>query len=428
MGAKVASEAATVVRAFELPVRDVECADGRDGWALLRECWRQAACLSNWGVRQLLHADVVRDPSMERLPRMPRIDGPKHKGLYGLATDTLGLKAGWWAGACISASTILRGVERKYAQDRLEVVWHQRKAPCTYRDPAPWPIHASSWRVAALDSSKRPYVVAALPGGLVTLRLKNGPDFRRQMALFREVVDGARPRRQLVVYQRGTGATRRVMCKMVADIEVRDRPGQRCLVLLTDPHAFWVAELDGRRAWVLNADHVRCAVARHLRHLCRLQRLGEDAKAGRRLGNNLAADMLPAVEAACQRDRDRLASFTHEAAAHLTGFAVRQGVGEVFYLDRDRGFLPSFPWHALRGKLEQKLQLSGIDFYSESGAATVAAPVEGEGPDDGPGSDRPWEDYRCTRQIDSRVTALRNLLAGQKRRTSHPAVSAPCAI
>ena len=430
---KVIIEQETVVRAFELPIHGVD-AGGRDGWALLRECWEQSTALANWGVTQLLSADVMRLPDMAKLPARPQIKGPAHKGLYGLATDTLGLKTGFWAGACISASTILRDVERKYVQDRYAVLWLRNKAPCTYRYPYPWPVHAQSWIGAGYDDAGKPWVRVALPGGHVMLRLRGGPEFGRQLGLFRQVVSGELPKLQLVIRQQGTslGCHRptigkrepvRVMVKMVARLPKPPAKEGRTLVLLTDPASFWVAEIDNRQAWVLNNDYMRRGLAAHAEHQRRLQRMSEDAKSERRLGSNRTRQIQARLDRLCDKHHDRMQSWTHEAAAHLVKFCERQGVAEVLYLDRDKGFMPKFPWHQLLSKLVDKATMAGINVYTESGMGRLPESEDGDGGIDlaTKEGDEKW--LRITRL---REWAAGKVLTARKRSASHPQVSVPC--
>lgn len=429
----------TVVRAFELPVQAVE-AGGRDGWALLRECWSRATDLANWSALQLLRADQTRLAGMEKLPPAPRLSGKRLKGLYGLASETFGFtKPGsWWSGACISASSIVREVERKYLSERGNVLWRRCQAPVTYSYPHPWPVHSQAWKVATFEGGK-PVVVACLPGGIVKFRLRGGPEFGRQLGLFRQVAGGSLPKLQLVVRQQGAsnschrptvwdgGRERRVMVKMVARLPVKERPGDRCLVLSTDPSAFWVAELDGRPAWVLNADHVRFGLAAHEAHLVRLQRLSQDCKAERRLCSNRDVYVARRLEKLCVKHARRMSSWLHESAAHLAGFACRSRVGEVFYLNRGRGFLPKFPWRRLHDLLADKLRAAGVSFFSESSAGAVPE-TEGGSRSEGPAefdlkSEGREEDDRWIRVTKLRENAGRKVVASLRRSGSSPAVS-----
>jgi hypothetical protein len=438
----------TVVRAFELPVHRVE-AEGRDGWVLIRECWRQATDLANWGVQTLLRADCVRLPGMDKLPPPPRVNGKRLKGLYGKASEDFDFKGqrgpSFWAGACISASSILKAVEDKYVAERLNVLWHRRQAPANYRYPHPWPVHSQAWKDAGFDAGGRPYVTCALPGGTATLRLRGGPEFGRQLSLFRQVVDGNLPKLQLVIRQQGAslschrptmkdrGCACRVLVKIVARLPVTHRQGGRCLVLLTDPNSLWVAELDGRPAWVLNADHVRRAFNWLASWESRRQRLAQDRKAERRLKVGRLDQLNREGERCREKHRKRLHSWLHETAAHLAGFADRQKVGEVFYLDRDRGFMPAFPWSQLHALLADKIKALGINFYSESGAEGRTVPADEPEPDKGKGGAMcPTPDLQPSQEDDKwlRVTRLREmaarkLLAARRRSGSHRVVSTP---
>lgn len=372
----------TVIRAFELPLQGCMA----ETWPLLRECWRHSTELANWCVFELARADGP------LLDKHPGVKGRKLKGLYGLASETFKMKTGWWAGACISASTICRDVESAYRRERNKVVRLHKQSLRTYRYPYPWPVHASGWKAAGLDESGKPWIDVALPGGTVRLHLRGGPEFGRQLTLFRCVVKGDLPRLALSIREQpcstgchrphgaekaaGGGQSRpmRVMVKMVARLPVLEKPGDRVLTLCTDPRAFWVAELDGRQAWVLNADHVKRAQDWINAHEDMLDRLSQDTKAERRLRTGRLRQLQEARQKRVQKHHDRVASWLHEITAHVVGFAVRQRVGAVVYHDRDRGFISRFPWARLKGLLADKLKAAGITLH--------AATDEGEGGSD----------------------------------------------
>lgn len=432
----------TVTRAFELPLHSLDD-DLRD---LLRACWRQSADLANWCVRALVRHDVNPTPAQRapgcKLPPMPT--WPKG-GLYRLASREFGLMSpgSFWAGAAGSFSSVTKTVEDYWRQHRWEILWRGTEQPPCW-ESYPFPVRGQEWTGTGYDDDGKPWVEVNLPSGTprkpirARLRLRSGPEFGRQLALFRQVVEGSLPRKQLIIRAqrcseschrpllRIGGEPHRVLVKMVADLPRREKPGGRTLTLITDPGAFWVAELDGRPAWVLNADHVRRGLARHAEHLRVLQRMGQDAKAERRLGSNRAAHQQARLKALCHKDRNRLASWTHETAAHLVGFAVRQGVGEVLYLDRDRGFCPRFPWFELHTKLSAKLDAAGIDFYSES--SLVRQSNDALNPTDAvevADIQPTTEDEKWARIARLREMATGRLVRARKRPGSHPAVSAP---
>jgi hypothetical protein len=432
------SDEATVVRAFELPLQHAP----KETWPLIRECWQQSTQLANWCVTQLLRADVVRTPGMDKLPKFADVD--LYALMFGRKAEKRGRKdkdkvlpvvasafAGteFWAGAALSAVSIMRQVKEKYLQERLAVIWQRSKSPCTYRFPHPWPVHAQGWKAAWLDTSGKPCVRLTLPGGQVEMRLRGGAEFGRQMGLFRQIVSGELPRLQLVIRQQGCslGCHRptmpgrepaRVMVKMVARLPVRPSPGGRTLTLCTDESAFWVAELDGQPAWVLNADHVRRACDWLAIHETRRQRLAQDRKAERRL-NPGADSWRRSLERCCDKHARRMNSWLHETAAHLTGYAVRQKVGLVLYRDQQKGFAPLFPWHKLKTLLVDKLRAAGIVCQcgsDESPDPTVLA-LEPE----------LMEDEACLSSISHNAKAGKRLFRAARRSGPHPAVSTPSA-
>lgn len=428
----------TIIRALELPLHGVESptATPEQIWTCLRRSWLETADLANWCLRQLLARDVVRLPGMERLPPQPRW---QKGGLYALATKTLRLadSGSYWAGQSGSVAAIVKEVSDHWAQKRFAVLWLGKESPPVWRRPAPFPIRGQEWTGAGFDEGGRPWIEVNLPSGeyrkpiKARLRLRGGREFGRQLALFRQIVEGSLPRKQLVIFPRPASNSchrkrlggDRVMVKMVACLPRPERRDGRTLVLLTDPAAFWVAELDGRQAWVLNNDHYKSLVF-HQQHLTRVQRLGQDRKAERRLGGH--TDYIQdRLELACRKHANRMSSWLHESAAHLAGFASRQGVGEVLHLDREKGFLPSFPWHRLHGLLADKLAALGIAFYSESSLR-----LSGEMAPDELGSVeadiRPTEeDDKWARIAQLREQATGKLVQAKRRKGSHPAVSAP---
>lgn len=420
----------TIIRAFELPLQRIQWDMAKransgpmpeewDGWKLLRDCWKHSVWLANWCVQQL----QLHDAGKLKL-------GDGFLYTYGF-TEGNYPHVDFWKNAKGEASAVIRSVMQKYKQEKKEVSSLAR-IHSSYRS-FPFPIRSQAWKEAGIDCGGKPWVRISLPGAGVFLRLRGGPEFARQMALFREVVKGERPRLQMQLVERrkngdshrpATKDGSRVMVKMVAKFEEREKPGGRPLVLVTDPQAFLIAELDGRQAWVLNADHCRRLVNGHAEHLSRLQRLSQDCKAERRLHSNRAKGIAERMESLCHKHHNRMASLTHEVAAHVVGFAQRNQCGEIFYLDRDRGFVSKFPWAELHGKIAQKCEMAGITLFSESGAGIVAVLAEENGTVDVE-STTTKEDDRWHRITKLREKAGRKLLTARRRSGSSKAVSAP---
>lgn len=403
--------AKTVIRAFELPLHRPP----GHVWPIINEGWKKTVELANWSVEQLRRLDEDAIDEHGKLRKLGEVDlyaraFGREKPRSGRKDVTKVLparKAGFRGreffagGGMREAAGVIRDVEAEYRGDRFEVHVRRSKSFRQYRE-YPWTLNGQSVQDVWLDGNGRPWARLTLPGGQVELQMRNGRDFVPQMVRFHDLVrrkgDGL-PFKEVVIREKRC-RDGYAMIKFVCEVPVQERPastrGQRPLVLTTSPDCFWRADFIREgvgercfvRAWVLNNDHWRRVAARHDRHLDALFRMSQDAKAERRMiGTNRAdRDHLGRLDLACEKDRNRLASFTHEAAAHLANFCDRSGVGEVYYLDRDQGFMSRrhgprrgeplpFPWHELHRKLAQKLEQRGVALYSESGFGSAPSAV-----------------------------------------------------
>lgn len=350
----------TVCRALTLPFRPAS-GDWAAFDALARACWAESTALANWAAQEMFRADVVRTPGMAKLPPAPRVE------LYKLFQRYEGRAA--WAGAAAAANCVLRAVQRKYLRERFDVIWRRARMVPTYRYPYPFPVHNQNW-AAAYGPAGEPLVTLALPGGRVTLELRRGQEFRRQLALFRLLESGAARRGEAALLRKG----RHTLLKLVGHFPARPAGGLTgTLLVRTDPAAFWVAEPDGRAPWILNADHVR---RRCEAHRVFLRRSGEDLKLEARLSESQRRHLNDARADRCRKHRDRVAAFLHAATRQLADFAVRQRCACVLYDDVNRDYLPSFPWAEVKEKLGYKLAERGITFTP---AAEVGAETHAEG-------------------------------------------------
>lgn len=383
-----------MIRCIALPVatttafRDVPEVAWKDAMASLHQCWRESTDLANWAVQQCLRNDITRQPGDKKLARYPDwpTSGPKQlKGLYGLAAHTLDFSSPTspWKGIAISASSLLRDVERKWRAVRFKVLWSGEMAPPVYRYPAPYPVHANCWTPHWDDG---PVAVLKLASGLkVAFRLRAGSEFRRQLGHWKELVRTGKHAQCMITRQRDGGSHRRgtseresgdrvryrVMLRVPVEIKPREHDDTRVLTLCTDPDALWVAELDGRRAWVMNADHVQRAMAWQHAHELRRQRWAEDTKAERRGYRPKMEQFQASRERMCSKHARRMDSWCHEITAHLARFARRQHVGEVVYDDLKTSFMPSFPWYKMRTLLAQKLEQEGIKLITAASGEVV---------------------------------------------------------
>lgn len=436
--------------AFSIPICAVEPAGA---WETIRDAWREAAFLKNWCVQQLMRHDCVVPAGVgARIPECPvsvtdlyamafgreKARKPRSDARSPVVQPLIAAqypRRWWWDTARASASSLIVSAYKKYADERLDVLCHGKQHRLTgYSARQPFPIPGANWEPlwAGHATGRRPVLEAFLPHEEYSLPYRsspsspvvhrvgivlsgNGRDFGRQLAQFGRLVAGLKDGTakkceiRLVPGRRGNSGKGRGddMATLVVQLPRVPTPGTRSALLATNPDCFWVAELDGRPAWVLNDDHLRRAVVagqhrhrryeervrRHDEHLGQIQRVSQDAKMERRVvGSHPPEDMtesqrrnwkrrkharqkgrLRKLEEMARKDRDRMDSLTHEMTAHFVAYCVRQRVGEVVYDDSVQTYCARFPWHMLRTKLEYKCKAAGIVFHH----AETQQPSEG---------------------------------------------------
>lgn len=367
-----------VLRAIIFPVAGPADRDWATLRARLQRCWQQSTMLANFCVTELAKADVVRTPALEKLPPAPKVY------LYPILRS---LCPEMDAQSVVALSHAVQG---KYNKSRLDVVWRGAATLPRYRYPVPYPVPAAGWRAHWLSEEERvPLVSMRLGGERVTLRLRGGFNFRRQLDGFGAIVSGDALAGGLEIYRQGAHASdhrpgaeksgAHIMVKLVAWLprqERRAKEKERTMLLRTDKESFLVGEIDGRaEPWVLNADQVRRWIAAHR---VRLDRLGADTKFEKRWPAESRRGIAEVREAMAVKQRHRLHSWCHMAAAMAVGFARRQGVTRISFDDGEKGFATSFPWHELKKLVEEKCQKEGLEFAS----ATVVS-EESSGARDG---------------------------------------------
>jgi hypothetical protein len=159
------------------------------------------------------------------------------------------------------------------------------------------------------------------------------------------------------------------MCKLVAWLPRTGAvAGARTLQLRTAKDHLWIAEVEGREPWILNADHVRRWQTEHRRYL---NRISDDTKYEKRWPKRMRANIKEARARRCDKNHRRLQSFMQQTVASLAGYAQRQKVGEVIYDDGEAGYMESFPWFQLRERLKTKLDEVGIAFTHQPASGNV---------------------------------------------------------
>lgn len=360
-----------VTRVVTLPVRAVADPDGAKVIDAFRPAWRLATELSNWCQLELVKADPGLTPPGEGYrPGDPRKLSkyepkclPGGRSLYQHVTTACPLRRAF-DGAAGSMGAVLKAVEDTWARHkefgRFAVLAKGSARPAVFRFPAPWPVRAQELRVYR-DAAGRPHASLTLPGGRVKVRLADGPEFRRQLRQFDLLLaDVGRLKQAKVTGRRTAGRLVGADLRLVGAFDAAEKRGEGPAALIrTDPHALFVVEVEGRRPWLLNFDHLRRLQAAHRVFL---QRFAEDLKHEKRVPSRRRAGMEARRAARCEAHRKRLDSELHQASAQVAGYCGRAGVSVAVYDDAEKGYVPDgFPWAALRGLVAYKLAGVGVE-------------------------------------------------------------------
>ncbi len=403
-----------MIRSVILPVAAPVGASWADFRKVLDTCFRLSTLTANWCVQELYKRDTV------GLAKTPQVVKMAAASTGAFAAYTEANKQPWaadWKGAKQAMSTCLRNAHRSYLDHRWDVMVRFKHRLLTYTYPYPYPIPAQSFSIGYTteagdtpSGSVSPTVTFTLPGGeRFTLRLASRGDFHRQLQMFREVYSGAADRGELALYENGKGD---LMCKIAADFTppaAGSRPPANVCLLRTDAAAFLVAEINGRKPWILNCDHVRRWQAAH--HAYR-QRTREDAKWEKRLTPELRKGLKDSCDLRCEKHRNRLKNFVHTATDQVADFARRQRVGILVFDAHLRTFFrDGFPWYAVGTKLRDKLTFHGIKVIDTT--TTEAEEIT------------TWAASTDRTAASATALAGKRLVAGIRRAGSHPAVTPP---
>ena len=183
----------------------------------------------------------------------------------------------------------------------------------TYRYPTPFPVPNQGWH--ATIEADQAIVSVRVGEARCRLRLKRGPQFRRQMEAFRQIANGEAVAGELAILDH-VG----VMVKMAAWLPREDHKGARADVLTvrTGKDCLLIAvKAKDEALWRYNGDHLRRWAGEHR---TQLQRWSEDQKDEQTAGTGIRSS---ARDSGTEVPR-RMNSTTHEIAAQLTGYASRR--------------------------------------------------------------------------------------------------------
>jgi hypothetical protein len=271
----------------------------------LRTMWAETTAASNWMMTELYARDVRRG-SEEKIPPMARVYlYPEARARFpGLPSQTV--------------ASLEQSVQRKYRAVRYPVVWTAAASLSTHRYPTPFPVPNQGW--SATIEADQAIVSVRIGDARYRLRLKRGPQFRRQMEAFRQIAEGNAVAGELAIYDRDG-----VMVKMAAWLPRIEDRGVRTDVLIVrtcKDCLLTAVNTKDETLWRYNADHLRRWAGEHR---TQLQRWSEDQKYEQRPVPAFAQRRT----AAARKFRDRMNSATHEIAAQLVGYASRRRFAQV---------------------------------------------------------------------------------------------------
>lgn len=375
-----------LVRSVSVPVQECLSQPWPDFCRLLHQCWQHSTSLANWAAHTLRAADVVRTPGLAQLPPLAPVDlyalafgrakegRPRKEGRPPLPVTAPQYDGGaFWGGAKIAAATLLRKVDRKYRQERGKIVWRRERRTPEYLYPYPFPVHQQAWEVIFTERDQ-PVILAALPGGRVSLRLRQGPEFLHARKLLREIEAGDAAKLELSLCGQSSHAHARtaderrpggahtkglrIMVRIACRREARDAPGEKTAVVRTGADPFLsLVVLGEERPWVLHAPWARMWIVEHTRFL---RQFADDLKYEKRWPAHKRRGLNHYRERRCEKHDRRMKSFLQQTAAQVAGHAARRKCGRLVWDDADRSFTEPFPWHALRQCVQNKCDELGL--------------------------------------------------------------------
>jgi hypothetical protein len=313
-------------------------------WEELRKVmdimWAETTRASNWMIRQLLAADVIREPGVPKMPPMPRsyLYPEARKQFPALPAQTI--------------SSLEQAITRKYKDRRYDVIWLCKAAPPTFRYPQPFPCNKQSWSAEKINGA--PVISIRIGDSRVKLRLKGTALFRRHLQAFDAIVDGPAIPGECAIYEQDS----QIMVKIAAWLP-RRAPSLKedgTLAVRSTGESLMVA-VNGKdkELWKYHADQIPRFAAQHRRQL---QRWADDSKFEQRPVPLFSERR----QEASVRYHRRVNSAADQAAAYLVKYARRRKFAAVSWDSTDRSFCADFVWFRLENRIKMLCDEYGIEY------------------------------------------------------------------
>lgn len=373
-----------LIRSVSVPVNECLSMPWKDFMKLLHGAWRESTDLANWASHTLRLNDVTRTPAMKELPTLKPVDlyalafgrakpgKPRKEGRGPLPVVEAQYGGTGWDGCKIAAASLLRWVDRKYRKERGKIIWRRERRTPEFLYPVPFPVHQQIWDVW-LNERNQPVIAVQLPGGRVSLRLRQGPEFVRAMKILQQIEAGEVAKQELKICrqrsfararldeQRAPGGghreTYRVMLRISYRIEAAVVADDGIAECKTGKDPFVTLTIPGSHNWVLHAPWAQNWITEHRRFLdC----FADDLKFEKRWPARKRKNLNRYRERRCEKHARRMKSFIQQTAAQIVGHAKRNKIGRLLWDATDRSFAESFPWFQLEAQIQNKCDEMGI--------------------------------------------------------------------
>lgn len=349
-----------VIKAVTIPVVSPVGMDWPSLRKILQEQFDLSTKAANWTMRQVAALDTVLGVGT-KLEKMP-VPMPGGKTLYKAVADQFALDTR-------TASCLSNAVLALYKKARFEMHRGRTSLP-SIRYPYPIPITGATWDVTEGEDGGLTVDVPLGRKNRVSLRLRGGSEYRRQLTDIRKIISGEAVKGQLDIYEKGT----KLLVKFAGWFPRKpatDKPWSASLVSGGDNFATLYND-QNKTIYRWNADHVkRWVIAQDEQN----QRLREDLKAEKRLGREKDG-ILARLALLSDKHTNRMHSFCHEVSAQIVNHLVRRRCGTLICTFADTGFIPHFPWFKFKTMLANKANAVGIEFVSGGEVSESPTPLE----------------------------------------------------
>jgi len=337
----------------------------------LKRAWRASTGLANWLMTELAKRDIIRTPEMTKMPAAPDISHAEiSKQFPEMVAGTI--------------AAMRQNLIRKYRKSRFDVIWTRSASLPSFRYPMPYPFSNISWKASRTEGGDR-LVTFSLPGQRVTLRLRGGHQFARQLAAFDQLIADEAAKGELSIYRRRAnsndnraGHTDRAagggnrqyyrnmvkMCLWVPKMHSKS-PQSGTLHVRTDPASLLIYHIDKEPPKYIHADHAKRWIAAYRKQL---QRLNDDTKAEKRRRRRLSLGLNEHRKILARKHANRMDSLCHETSISIAKYAVRRGVEAVEFDGSCHDFAEPFPWFKLAEMIEYKLAERNIEIRCKKAA------------------------------------------------------------